>query len=249
VVPAAATSRSTKAAKWRDETGPSSRLGDVASASVAMRWAALPKQRVRGCIEANAEFDCQPQALAPRVQNRKADATTEALFARCQCAQGRTIGTRTLIAHIIGADWKPYCDPSRPPPLLAHGLWTARRAPDTVGFLLAMSDVSTISRHVSASSMQTVTSRSFKQCGVPALEEQGYAARSPERSLGRTAVSFVHPARRSMREGSLLRPARCACSPSMGDWRQVDPSIINDNGVCRRRVNRKYYRKYIQVVL
>jgi hypothetical protein len=143
VVPAAATSRSTKAVKWRDETDPSSRLGDVASATIAMRWAALPKQRVRGCIIAIAEFACQPQAIAPRAQNCKVDATTEALFARCRCARVRTIGTRTLIAHIIGAGWKPCCDPSRPPPLLAHGLLTARRAPDTFGFLLAMSDVST----------------------------------------------------------------------------------------------------------
>jgi hypothetical protein len=30
----------------------------------------------------------------------------------------------------------------------------------------------------------------------------------------------------------------------LGDWRQVDPSIISDNGVCRLRVNRKNYRKY-----
>jgi hypothetical protein len=80
VVPAATTSRSTKAAKWRDETGPSSHLGDVASAYAAMRWAALPQQRIGGSIAVIAEFDCQPQAIALRTQGLQGGIATSRLY-------------------------------------------------------------------------------------------------------------------------------------------------------------------------
>jgi len=44
-----------------------------------MRWAALPKQRIGGSIEVDAEFDCQPQAIALRAQGLQGGNATSRL--------------------------------------------------------------------------------------------------------------------------------------------------------------------------